>query len=251
MSFSFIVIDLDNKIDIKDFQNQIYNNYSDYEIIYCSSKQISNFQNTTTYVFDKNENPEKIINSVVMYANKSNMVVIRDYTNMEDIKKQTKSLLLNNQVVYFKKELSPFKKFIWKIVHFFAKILFAKDIVPINYSCATYGEIATNVLKKIEFPSNLMRTNQWQGVQLVTIDGGKPYKFKYNVKKNIFQTLIPLTLMILGIILFFVFRTKFDVLLKIIVWLFNIICFIIFMVYGLNWFIKNEIGENISQKSNL
>ena len=251
MSFSFIVLDLENKIDVNKFQSQISQNYTDYEIIYCSSKKVSSSPNFIPYMFNKDEESEKILNSVVMNTNKTNIVVIREYTGIEDVIKQTKSLLLNNQVVYFKKQLSPFKKFFWKIVRVFAKMLFSKEITPINYSCATYGEIASNVLRKIEFPSNLMRTNQWQGVQMVTIDGGKQYKFIYDQKKCILQTFIPLALMILGIVLFFVLKTKIDALFKIIIWLFNIICFILFMVYGINWFIKNEIGENISQKSNI
>lgn len=251
MSFTFLVIDLQNKVNLLELQNNIKQNYADYEIIYCSSKTTTNYDNVVPYCFDSNEDPEKIINSITKYCSKTNLVVVRDFTTFEDIKLQIKNLSLSNQIVYFKKELSLVRQFFWKILHFLIKLILFKDMALVNYGCVTYGEIATNILRKIENPSNLMRTNQWQGIQQVYVSGGRKYKLKYNIKKCLLQTLIPFALMIIGIVVFFVTKAKTDSLFKIINWFFIIICLIMSVVFGVNWFVKSQIGENNIEKSKI
>lgn len=247
MSYSFILIDLNNSLDIKDINSNLSKKYNDYEILYCSSKKCE-MDNVISLVFDKDEDVESIINYAVAKITKNNLVVIREFTSCEEIYKQTKSLLLNNQIVYFKKELSPIKKFFWNILYKIIKLLFSKDITLTNFNCVTYGEIATNILYKLEYPSNLMRVNQWQGIQLVDVEGGKKYKFKYNKLKSMPSTFIPLFISILLITLFFIFKSKLNFLIQTIFWLTAIICLVISGIYGINWFIKTQIGENNFKK---
>lgn len=251
MSYTFIVLDLENKLDVNNLQNDFNKYYSDYEVLYCSTNLVVPIDNFVCYTFDANQGTEEIINRVLMYGDKQNIVVIREYTNIEDIKKQTQSLLLTNQVVYFTQEKSTLKNFFGKIMHFFAKMLFFKDLIVSNASCVSYGEVASNILKKIESPSNLMRTNQWQGVQLVGIDGGKKYKFKYNYKKYLLKTLIPFIIFIVGIVCFFAFKSKIDILLSIVIWLVNLGCLFLGVVFGTDWYIKSQIGENVYKKAKI
>lgn len=251
MSFSFIIIDLNNKIDLEKTLNEFEKNYTDFEVIYCSSAKINKTKNVKSFVFDANENSEKILNAVTKEAEKKNIVVVRKFTSVDDIKKQTKSLLLSNQIVFYQKSLNSFQNFFWNILRFFIKLIIFKDFVLCNFNCVTYGEIASNVLKKIEYPSNLMRTNQWQGVQMVGLDGGEKYKFKYNKTKNILSFIIPLLLMIICILVFCIFKSKLDILLNIVLWLVAIICIVVCAVFGVNWFIKSQIGENILEKSKI
>lgn len=251
MSYTFIVLDLKNKLDVNILQSDFNKHYSDYEVLYCSTKLVVPIENFVCYSFEENSCPEEVINRVLMYSDKQNIVVIREYTNIEDIKKQTNNLLLSNQVVYFKQEKSAIKKFFGKIIHFFAKMLFFKDLIVTNASCVSYGEVASNILKKIESPSNLMRTNQWQGVQLVGVDGGKKYKFKYNFKKYLFKALITFIILLVGMVGFFVFKSKFDILLNVVIWLVNLVCLFLGIVFGTDWYIKSQIGENVYKKAKI
>lgn len=249
MSFSFVILDLKNKIDLSKVVNFFNKNYSDYEILYCTTKHVENINNVKTYLFNSDEDSEKILNSIIKHATKTNIVVVREFTSCEDILRQTKNLLLTNQIIYYKKQASPFKMFFYKLFHKIARWLFSKEIVLCNFSCVTYGEIASNVLKKIEYPSNLMRTNLWQGIQLIGIDGGKSCKFKYKKTKNILQCILPLAISILFVCLFVIFKSKLDILAIIIFALMVVIGLVTSMVFGVNWFIKSQIGENILEKA--
>lgn len=251
MSFSFVILDLENKLDVSQLQNFFSKNYAEYEIILCSSQNINKVPNVYNYVFDVTENKEKILNTVIKKCSKKNIVVIRDFLSLEEIKKQTRSLLFTNQIVYFEKDVSKVQRFFWNILQKLIKLLFFKDLLLINANCITYGEIASNVLKKIDSPSNLMRINNWQGIQLVSIDGGKKIKFKYNILKNVLLTFIPLIFTIILISLYFVFKTNISNLFGIIIWLSSIICLVLSVVFGLNWFIKSQIGENILENAKI
>ena len=249
MTFSFVILDLKNEIEMPKVVNFFNKNYSDYEILYCASKHLEKMNNVKTYLFNHDEDSEKILNSVIKQATKTNIVVVREFTSCEDILRQTKNLLLTNQIVYYKKQASPFKMFFYKLFHKIARWLFSKEIILCNFSCVTYGEIASNVLKRIEYPSNLMRTNQWQGIQLIGVDGGKECKFKYKKTQNILQCILPLVISILFVCLFVIFKNKLDILTIIIFGLIVVIGLVTSMVFGINWVIKSQIGENILEKA--
>ncbi len=243
MSYSFLILDLNNEVNISSVNAELGNHFLDYEIIYCSSKKC-NLNNVVSLEYNSAENQESVINDAVKHVSKVNMVVVRKFVSVDQIVKQTKSLLLNNQIVYYKKQASSFVSFFWKIFFYIAKFLFSKEIVFVNFCCVCYGEIATNILKKLEYPSNLMRSNQWQGIQLVGIEGGVKTKMENNVLKNSLLTFIPLVVAGVLITLFFVLKPKLGSLFKVIMWITSILCFIITIIFGTNWFIKCQIGEN-------
>lgn len=250
-SYSFVILDLNNKINISELCDFLNQNYSDYEVLYCTSKPTNNYLNVINYNFAENEDSEKIINSVIKFCEKNNIIVIREYTTCEDIKRQTNALVLTNQIVYFNKEMSNFKKFFYNILLKLINLLFLKDFILTNSCCVSYGEIASNILKKLEYPSNLMRINGWQGIQLVGVDGGKSFKFNYNKTKSALLTLVPLFFSILLVILFIVLKNKMSTMVKIFIWLTIFISIVLSSVFGINWFIKNEIGENILEKAKI
>ena len=251
MSFSFVILDLKNELNLSNVINTFNKYYKDYEIIYCATKQVEKIDKVKQYLFDDKECSEKILNTVLKYSTKTNIVVVRGFTSFEEIKKQTNNLLLTNQIVYFKKQLSPIRMFFYKLFRTITKLIFSNDIVFCNFSCTSYGEIASNVLKKIKYPSNLMRTNEWQGIQLVGIDGGKTYKFKYNCIKSILQCCIPLLVSLVCMFLIFIFKNKFNTLSNILFVLIAIIGVLTSIIFGANWFIKSQIGENILEKADI
>lgn len=250
MSYSFLILDLNNLISISEVNLELGKHFSDYEIIYCSSQKC-NINDVISLEYNSYENIESVINDAVKHANKKNLVVVRKFVSVSEIVKQTKSLLLNNQIVYFKKSMSHFKMFFCKIFCAISKFLFSKEILLVNFNCVSYGEIAANVLKKLEFPSNLMRSNKWQGIQLVGIDGGVKIKFKINTLKNVLLTFIPVFVASLLITLFFVLKPKLSSLFKMVIWITSILCLVISLIFGTNWFIKYQIGENIFVKANV
>ena len=77
MSFSFIVIDKQNKLNLNEFISYT-NAYSQkYEIIYCSSIK-NNDERIRNFVFSEHENTEKILNTVIEKCENNNIIIIRD-----------------------------------------------------------------------------------------------------------------------------------------------------------------------------
>lgn len=250
MSFSFIIIDLRNNLNIESIYNQLRHNYSNFELIYCSSKKVQN-KNVVNYIFSADEKTENVVNTIIKYCTKTNIVMIRKFTSITDIKKQTDKLSSHNQIVYFTKKINKFKSILWEILNYFAKLLYHNSVLPINLSCITYGENASNVLKSLEYPSNLMRINKWEGINMIGVDGGEYYRPEYNLKKHVLMFSIPLVATIVSLICYFVFKQKITLLGKVIIWLISFICVILSMLFGVNWFINSKVGQGNQQKAKI
>ena len=251
MSYSFIILDLDNKLKLNDLNSFLAREYGDYEVHYCCSLNTQPIHYIRTYCFDKKENPEAIINRLINKCEKSNIVIIRKFTSFDDIKKQTDNLKKDNQIVMFKKPCSKFKLFFLKIIAFLTKVFFSKETKQINYSCQCFGTQATTVLKQIKYPANATRCGDWQGMDIVYVDGGQKYNFAFNNLKNALCTFIPLVASVALIVIFFLLNTKMTITLKFIAWIVAIISLLTSIIFGLLWFIKKQIGENIYQKAKI
>lgn len=194
MKYSFIVLNLNNQIEQKTITDYFKDNYDNgsYEIIYCSSTKAKRCANLKNYIFEKNENSESILNSVLKYCTGENICVIRNVNGYNYALKLTNKLKKDNQIVFCKKELSKVKQFFWNIFKKIAKFLFLQNLEPINQGVVLYGKLASSVLKELQRPAIAIKANMWEGIENVYLSGGAIYKFSYNIKSKIAKTFIPL-----------------------------------------------------------
>lgn len=205
MKYSFIVLDLKNEVNVSNlmqFFNKEYKN-DGFEVIYCSSKNSNKRKNFRNFVFEENENSEKIINAVTKECLGQCIAIIRNVNAYADVLKLTKNLQNGNEIVFYKKEHTKFKGWLLGIFKKIVTFMFLQYLLPVKYGTVLYGKIPSLVLKKIECPSVLMKANSWQGINYKLIEGGEDFKFKYNKVKHALKTiitlLIPLVMIVLSI----------------------------------------------------
>lgn len=251
MSFSFIIIDKDNSLDISNINEYIKQNYIDYEILYCSPQKKSNDINIRHFKIKNIDDTEFIINSIICKANKQNIVVIRKYFNNEQIKQLTDAIESQNSIVYLKKEYKGIKKFFCNFLKKLAKLLYARDIIFASQSIIAYGENPSTVLKELENPSIAIRKFSWIGYTLIECGNGKNYQLEYKKTAIAIKTFLPLILSICLTTTYALFRLKIPMMWEAIMLLTILICFVFFILFGTNWFIKSQIGENTTRKEEI
>lgn len=251
MSFSFVVVDSINQIDLNSLNVFLQNNYTDYELLYVSSKAVPKQNNVKNFIVDTNEDTENIINAVISKCKKDNIVVIRQLDNFEKIKALTDKLTTPDTIVYYKKDYKGIKKFFYNALNKLSKLIYMRKATFASHAMVVYSENPAKVLKNIEYPSNAMRKFSLTGINITELDCGINYKLKYSRLNNVLKTIIPLILAIVLLVTYILFRTKIPMLWEIIMLLAIMICSTLCVIYGTNWFIKSQIGENISGKADL
>ena len=79
MTYSLILIDLQNKLNLEDFFLYMKQHGLFFETIYCSSKKMEvRGHNLKNFVFKQNENPEKILNTITKKCTQENIIVVRN-----------------------------------------------------------------------------------------------------------------------------------------------------------------------------
>lgn len=249
MKYSVILVDLENKININECYNYYYQYlYTDFQIIYCTRKSIDVPSGVNNYVFDS-KNIESIINTTVSMCEHNNIIVVRDCLRYKSAINLVQNHTQNNQIVYLKKKQTKLSKIKLKIQKFIGKF-FAHKIYDIDYSVILYGEIASKVLKNISYPSVLMKTNNWEGMNFIGIEGDGKYKFDYNKKKQAIKTLTPITIALILIPLFFVIRPITFRTIKVIYLLAILILVCIGAIFAAKWILCSALGENVTSKAN-
>lgn len=247
MSYSFVILDLSNQINLKEITSFLNDKIDDYEILYCSQTKIKKTKNVIQYLFDKNEDSEKVINFVVPKCKKNNIVIIRKFSNLTDLQLLLNNHKHDNQIIYFEKKTNKFKNFFSKIFKKIIRIIFSKTITPINHSLVLYGKNPSTVLKNLNYCSNAIRYNKWQGYEEKMLQGGSDYKLKYNIKKYCLKTLITFFAGIFVFASVFIFRYKTIRLVKIIQLFISCSLFILSLIFLMEWILKSKIGENQKQ----
>lgn len=247
MSYSFIVIDKKNELNLDEFINCCGEVCDNFEILYASSNSV-NKENIKNFKFYENENSEKIINTLVKHSSKKNLIIIRDVSKFKNLKNLIIRHKENNQIVAFKKQQSKFKAF-WfnSIKNTIAKMLSHK-LMEIDYSMILYGEITTKVLKNIKSPSVLMRTNNFIGIDYVLLDGGDNYKFAYKKKKLAIATIVPFSIALLMVVLYFV-AFKMNATLTAFYFGMIFILLIVSFIFGSKWILNKILGDNITEEA--
>jgi len=244
MSFSFIVIDLEGKVDVGELQKLKIEN-DNYEILYCSPKSL-NCENLVNYTVSGNEHIEEIVNGIMPKCKKDNIVLVHKFQNAEEIVKLTQKLTNENQIVCYKKKLNKIEKFFNKICKLYFEKVFKRNFKNIYFGCICFGKTASSVLKSLEFSSNLTRINEWTGIEYVILETEKKYALKYNLISSLSLTL---TSLLVSIICFFLGITlKVDALFKVIFVLTGLSLLVLSFTFLMNWLYKKNIGDNITKK---
>lgn len=251
MSFSFVIIDKTNSVDITKTNEYLKENYTDYEVLYCSPKSTLNQPNVRYFTITPNDDTESIINSVISKATKNKIVVVREFDGVEKIKSITDALKSPDAIVYYQKPLSGVKRFFTKLLKKLSKLIYGREITLASHAIVGYGENTSRVLKLLEYPSNAMRKFSWVGVNAISLGEGKNCRLPYKKVGLITKTLLPLVMSVVLLVLYALFRTKIPMLWEIIMLLTILIGATLFVIYGTNWFIKSQIGENLNSKSDL
>lgn len=251
MSFSFVVVDKQNQIDLAFLLAFLNKNYADYEVLYCSSQKMQQTDEVIPFCFKQEDDTEQIINAVVGYCEKQNIVVIRKFSTCESIKALTDKLKTPNTIAYYQKDYSGIKGYFVNLFQKLANKIYSRNVLLANLDCIAYSANPSAVLKKIEYPSNIMRVFSWVGVDYEPCIGGQEYKIPYSKTKNVLKTIIPLILATILIALFFVLNSKVDLLFNVIIWLTVLICFVLSGLFAVKWFINSQLGDNILQKAEI
>lgn len=249
MGFSFIVIDKQNKLNLDDFIQYATTKTTDFEVLYCSSKKIEN-NYVRNYVFSETENTEKILNAVISKCQMPNLVIIRDVNVYKNFDGLLTSYKYNNQIILIKSKKNKFKKFLFNTCSKIIKLFFYHNLIDADYSIALYGELATKVLKNVQSPAILLKTNNWTGIECVLINGEiGNYKFEYSKSRSIIKTIVPFLIFIF--VLVFCCVIKFQIMP-----VFTVLCFFIMLLslfmsvmYGFKWVLSSYMGDSISDKA--
>ncbi len=252
MKYSFIVLDLKGEVNasnLMQFFNKEYKN-EEFEVIYCSSHKTNKRKNLKSFIFEKNENSEKIINAVTKECLGQNIIIVRNANAYEDVLKLTDNLQNSNEVVFYKKEQAKFKGHMLGIFKRIVAFMFMQCILPVKYGTVLYGEIPSLVLKKIESPAVLMKSNSWQGINYKLIDGGSDYKFEYNKVKHALKTIITLLVPIVMIVLNIFINFNMVPALYIIYYAVVVMMLLLGIINLCKWFISRLIGDTIRDSAN-
>ena len=247
--FSIVLIDLQGKLNINEYLQFVGSINASIETLYCSSS-VCNNNKISNYIFDPQENADKIINSVTQLCNGEKIIVVRDALQFKKIKNLVKEYTSNNQIICYQHKLNKFKGLLFKLSQKIVNLVYGYLLQPIDHTVVLYGEITTKVLKNINAPSVLMKTNNWEGIEFKLLNSGQKYVFPYNKKKVILQTLLTLcvsvALFIIGMFVNFnVFAVSF-------VYYSMALLFLIFSaIFACKWIIKSHFGENVVEKAKI
>lgn len=251
MSFSFVVIDKQNAIDVNNLTTFLQNNYNDYELLYASTNAVSSQNCLKAYTISQSDDTESIINSIISKCTKQNIVVVRQFESFEKIKILTDNLKSPDSIVYFNKKNGAIKGFFSKIFNKLAQFFYSRKIIFASHAIICFGQNPSSVLKKLDFPSNAMRKFSWTGVSFVGLENGANYKMKYNLASNVAKTIVPTIFSIVLLVVYVLFRLQIPMLWEIVMLFTILIGFVLTILLGTNWFIKSQIGENNNKKSDI
>lgn len=246
--WSFIVLDLENKLKLTEFLTFIKTNFNGYDVIYCSSKKKKSSE-IKSYVFKNGCDKEEVLNTVAGKVLGEKVVIIRDVSKYKNILKLTESIKFDNQISCLKYEDKGIVNFFKNVFSKPTILLFGQELSNIDFSVVAYGQVATRVIKTTSNASALTRTNNFVGTKLILLEDGEKYSFKYNKTKAIFKFIIPIVIAIVAIVIRLLIKQKMLAIVTIGFIAFAIICLIMSFIYGLDWFIKSQIGDNVNGKA--
>ena len=245
MTYSFLVIDKKNKLNLNAFNNFLKKSYkNNFEVLYCSTKQRACPEGIKNYVFANEIDAEQILNKTIKKCSMDNICIIRDIKDYKNIEMLTSKLEHDSQIVYFKKQQKGIKSFFDKIITKIINYIFYQNLMPVNYNICVYGKNASKILKNIDKPSYLTRNNLWEGMNFIFVNGGYSYRFYYNKMIHAIKTLIPAIISIVLIFIKIFVNFKAYTYIHMIYYTTVFVCFLISAIFALKWQLARKIGDS-------
>lgn len=252
---TFLIVNLQNKLNIEKFVNLVEKNYKNYKIIIASTKLHKKYKNVYEYQFDDVE-PDKVINTLMPKVEGERLVLVRqfDNDNLDEILNIEKAIKKNNQISLLKKCKNKFKSIIFNYINKIINLIFGYKLFDGYLSCVGFSSVPLSVLMQIENSSLYTKINKWQGIDLVYVNCNKCQKLKFKTKKIKHFVRIAISLLIMiGVILCWIFIPflQSKLLLKMAMIFVILIAFMFVLLDCVILYVKRKIGENIFDKANI
>ena len=252
---TFLVLNLDNEININELSNRISEKYFKYQIIIASTKKHKTIFNVEEYVFDE-KNEDKIINTLMSKVKGNKLVLARKINNdnIEELIKMEQNLKHENQISIIKKEKNKVSRLLFNFLNKIIKLIFGYTFYDGNICCLAFASVPLEVMKVLDNCSLYTKVNKWKGIDFVDAELKikSKVKFKPKISKNILLLMFSF-LIIIGAILTWVYveYIKNQFLLQLIL-VFIIVAFTyVVFVETLCIYSKKKIGENIFDKAKI
>ncbi len=252
---TFLIMNLDDKLDIKKLASYISQNYFSYQIIVASKKSHGDIFNVSEFVFEEDDQ-DKIINTLMQKVEGNKLVLARkiDNDNLEELVNLEKNIKHENQIATLKKEKNKVSKFFFNLLNKIIELIFGYTLYDCNLCCMAFASVPLEVLKVLDNCSLYTKINKWKGLNFVSNKTTLKTKIKFKTKiaKNVLF-LISSIIIIAGCVLVWVFveYIQKQLLLKLFLVFVMVICLFVVFLEILRIFIKQKIGENIFDKAEI
>ena len=252
---TFLVLNMDDNLDIKNLDSFIAQNYSNYQLIVASKKSHGTFFNVSEFVFEE-ENEDKIINALIEKVEGNKLVLARkiDNDHLEELIKLEKSLKHENQISTLKTEKNKISNFFFMMLNKIIELIFGYTLYDCKLCCMAFASVPLEVLRVLDNSSLYTKINKWKGINFTATQTALKTKIKFKTKilKNILY-LISSLIIILGAILSLVFVEfiQNQLLLKLFLVFVIIVSLYVVFVEIIRIIIKHKIGDNIFDKAEI
>ncbi len=252
---TFLVLNLDNKLNINKLASYIGENYSKYQIIIASTKFHGNIFNVDEFVFEEDDQ-DKIINTLMQKVKGNKLVLARkiDNKNFEELVKLEQSLKRENQIATFKKEKNKVSNFFFNLLNKIIELIFGYTLYDCNICCMAFANVSLEVMKVLDNCSLYTKVNKWKGINFVGVESklNLKIKFKPNILKNIMFLVLSIFI-IAGAITSWIFveYIQNQFLLQLLLVFIIVVCLYVVCVEIFSICVKKHIGENIFDKAKI
>ncbi len=252
---TFLIFNLDDKLNINQLASYIGDKYTKYQIIVASTKFHENVFNVEEFVFEEKDQ-DKIINALMTKVNGNKLVLARklDNDNFEELVKLEQSLKHENQIAKIKKERNKVSSFLFDLFNKIITFIFGYTFYDCNICCMAFANVPLEVMKVMDNCSLYTKVNKWNGINFVDVDAKLNSKvhFKPKILKNIIFVALSIFI-IAGAILSWIFveYIQNQFLLQLLLVFVIVVCLYVVCVEILSIYVKKQIGDNIFDKAKI
>lgn len=202
MDYPTFLVASDEEFNIIEFANMCERTYIDYEILFATKNKVEEIKNVKQFE-TKEQNVDKIINTLLPLAKGNKVVVIRRYTgNFEDVKKLVSSVKKDTQIAKIKEKHSKVLDFFKKMLDLVINFIFGYKLFHTSLAMICFGSVAVDVLKTLPNCSTYTKVNKWSGIEIVEVPifCKKKIKFKPHILGNIIKLCICLLFLVASIL---------------------------------------------------
>lgn len=178
MKVTFLVLNLDGKVDVGKLNKFLYDNVVDYELVVACNQNYVGINNKSVVecIFQEDAKSDEVINSLLPKCGGNALVLARkiENNNFQPLLNIAKNIKDSNQVVVIKKKSNVFTRFFRKLLGLCVKFLYGYKMYDSNLSVIGFGEIPFSVLVATENCSTFTKIDKWAGINVVEIEGECP-----------------------------------------------------------------------------